>query len=129
MATIEYLQEEQKKIYEEHGYPSNIVSHYQINTNGNTDEQIRLHDKIWEKMSPYVQDNDIAYHIECREAERDFAYGLYGGLFFLGMFLSVLFTIAAVLILHRFFSVPLEDILLLPYLLPQCQKWGRCLLT
>ncbi len=100
MATIEYLQEEQKKIYEEHGYPSNIVSHYQINTNGNTDEQIRLHDKIWEKMSPYVQDNDIAYHIECREAERDFAYGLYGGLFFLGMFLSVLFTIAAVLIIY-----------------------------
>lgn len=99
MAVMENLWEEQKKIYTNNTF-SNIVSHCQINTDGNTDEQIRLHDKIWEKMAPYIQDNDISYYTECRESERDSAYGLYGGLFFLGVFLSVLFTIAAVLIIY-----------------------------
>ncbi|MDE5853798.1 MAG: ABC transporter permease, partial [Ruminococcus sp.] len=48
----------------------------------------------------YIHDNHISYYAECREAERDSIYGLYGGLFFLGIFLSVLFTIAAVLIIY-----------------------------
>lgn len=98
MTIIENLQKEQEKIYG--GASSLIVSYCQINTDGDAEEQIRLHDKIWEKMEKYIHDNDISYYTECREAQRDSAYGLYGGLFFLGIFLSVLFTIAAVLIIY-----------------------------
>lgn len=98
MSVMEYLQEEQLKIYE--GAASNISSNCKINTDGDAEEQIRLNDKIWEKMEKYVHDNDITYYTECRESQRDSAYGLYGGFFFLGIFLSLLFTIAAVLIIY-----------------------------
>lgn len=98
ISILEELQKEQAKIYND-AY-SSIVSHCKIDTDGNAEEQIRLYNKIWDKTTPYVQDNDISFYVECREYSRDSAYGLYGGLFFLGMFLSVLFTIAAVLIIY-----------------------------
>lgn len=100
MSIMEELQQKQAEVYG--GNSSVIVSHCQINTNGNSEEQIRLHDKIWDKIEKYIRNSDTKYSLytECREKERDSAYGLYGGLFFLGMFLSVLFTIAAVLIIY-----------------------------
>lgn len=98
MSVIENLRKEQEKVYGE--LSSSVVSHCKINTDGNAEAQIRLNDKIWEKLEPYIHDNNIAYYVECREKERNSAYGLYGGLFFLGIFLSVLFTIAAVLIIY-----------------------------
>ncbi len=98
MSVIKNLQKEQAKVYG--GASSRIIAHCQIDTNANAEGQVRLYDKIWEKMEKYVHDNDISYYTECREKERDDAYALYGGLFFLGMFLSVLFTIAAVLIIY-----------------------------
>ncbi len=98
MEMIKDFQKEQAKIYND--ACSSIVSYCEINTDGDAEAQIRLNDKIWEKMEPYVRENDISYYTECREEERDSAYGLYGGFFFLGMFLSVLFTIAAVLIIY-----------------------------
>lgn len=98
MSVIENLRKGQEEVYGE--LSSSVVSHCKINTDGNAEEQVRLHNKIWDKSSRYVQDNDISYYAECREDARDSAYGLYGGLFFLGIFLSVLFTIAAVLIIY-----------------------------
>lgn len=98
ISMIKDFQKEQAKIYNDAF--SNIVSYCEINTDGNAEAQIRLYDKIWEKMEPYIRENDISYYTECREDARDSAYGLYGGFFFLGMFLSVLFTIAAVLIIY-----------------------------
>lgn len=98
MSIIKDFQKEQAKIYND--ACSSIVSYCEINTDGDAEAQIRLNDKIWEKMEPYIRENDISYYTECREEARDSAYGLYGGFFFLGMFLSVLFTIAAVLIIY-----------------------------
>ncbi|MDE5569721.1 MAG: ABC transporter permease [Ruminococcus sp.] len=98
MSIIENLMQKQAEVYG--GNSSTVVSQCKINTNGNSEEQIRLYEKIYDKLAVYVQDNSISYYTECREAQRDSAYGLYGGLFFLGMFLSVLFTIAAVLIIY-----------------------------
>ncbi|MDE6775479.1 MAG: ABC transporter permease, partial [Ruminococcus sp.] len=88
----------QKEIYEKNA--SVITSHCMINTNADTEGQIYLYDRIWDRMESYINENDIAYYTECREEGREGAYGLYGGLFFLGMFLSVLFTVAAVLIIY-----------------------------
>ena len=98
MSVMENLQKEQQKIYD--GHSSVIISHCMFDTNGNAEEQVRLYNKIWDKITRYTHDNDISYYAECREFQRDSAYGLYGGLFFLGMFLSILFTIAAVLIIY-----------------------------
>ena len=41
-----------------------------------------------------------AYSAESRAAEQDVFYGTYGGMFFLGLFLSVVFVFAAVLIIY-----------------------------
>ncbi len=98
MSVIEDLQKGQAEVYG--GASSHIVAHCQINTDGDAEAQIRLYDKSWDKMEKYVEENNISYYTECRENERSSAYGLYGGIFFLGMFLSVLFTIAAVLIIY-----------------------------
>ncbi|MDE5855267.1 MAG: ABC transporter permease [Ruminococcus sp.] len=45
---IENITKEQQKIYGEHS--SVIVSHCKINIDGDTDTQIKLYDKIWEKI-------------------------------------------------------------------------------
>ncbi len=98
ISILKDLQKEQENVYND--ACSNIVSCCKLNIDGDAETQIALNDKIWDKMESYIHENDISYYTECREAERDSAYGLYGGLFFLGMFLSVLFTIAAVLIIY-----------------------------
>lgn len=98
MSMMQDFQKKQAEVYGKNS--SSIVSYCQINTDGDAEAQIRLNDRIWQKMEPYIQNTDIAYYSECREEKRDSAYGLYGGFFFLGLFLSVLFTIAAVLIIY-----------------------------
>lgn len=98
MSMMQDFQKKQAEVYGKNS--SSIVSYCQINTDGDAEAQIRLNDRIWQKMEPYIQDTDVAYYSECREEKRDSAYGLYGGFFFLGLFLSVLFTIAAVLIIY-----------------------------
>lgn len=98
MSMMQDFQKKQAEVYGKNS--SSIVSYCQINIDGDAEAQIRLNDRIWQKMEPYIQDTDVAYYSECREEKRDSAYGLYGGFFFLGLFLSVLFTIAAVLIIY-----------------------------
>lgn len=41
-----------------------------------------------------------SYDVECREKERADYYGLFGGIFFLGIFLSIIFISATVLIIY-----------------------------
>ena len=98
ISTLKDLQKEQAKVYNDAS--SNIVSCCKLNIDGDAETQVALNDKIWKKMESYIHENDISYYTECREEGRESAYGLYGGLFFLGIFLSVLFTIAAVLIIY-----------------------------
>lgn len=57
-----------------------------------------------EQMDVYHELSDAGISdyadIECREAERADFYGLFGGLFFLGIILSIVFLAAAVLIIY-----------------------------
>lgn len=65
--------------------------------------EIRLGDAIRERirdMDSAGEGGFYSYGVECREAERADFYGLFGGLFFLGMFLSVIFLAATVLIIY-----------------------------
>lgn len=65
--------------------------------------EIRLGDAIRERIRDMASAGEggfYSYGVECREAERADFYGLFGGLFFLGMFLSVIFLAATVLIIY-----------------------------
>lgn len=65
--------------------------------------EIRLGDAIRERirdMDSAGEGGFYSYDVECREAERADFYGMFGGLFFLGMFLSVIFLAATVLIIY-----------------------------
>lgn len=44
--------------------------------------------------------SEYAFHIQCRSVQRTKFYGMYGGLFFLGIFLGLLFVMATVLIIY-----------------------------
>ena len=76
---------------------------YGFDTGLEKNEQIRLAEVIRE----YVRDLDISgeggfysYSVECREAERDEFYGTFGGIFYLGIILSIVFILATVLIIY-----------------------------
>lgn len=76
---------------------------YGFDTGLEKNEQIRLAEVIRE----YVRDLDISgeggfysYSVECREAERDDFYGTFGGIFYLGIILSIVFILATVLIIY-----------------------------
>ena len=67
------------------------------------EDEIRLGDAIRERIRDMASAGEggfYSYGVECREAERADFYGLFGGLFFLGMFLSVIFLAATVLIIY-----------------------------
>ena len=60
-----------------------------------------------ESINERISEHDIAgkggfysSSVECREEERGDFYGTFGGIFFLGIILSVVFLIAAVLIIY-----------------------------
>ena len=77
--------------------------YYGFDTGLPAGEQIALGQSI----GTYLRDLDISGEggfygalTECREAERQEFYGTYGGIFFLGILLSVVFLLATVLIIY-----------------------------
>lgn len=77
--------------------------HFAFDTNLSQEEQLALYDKIGETFNDALQQqnpNGYGYRCEALEAQREDYYGTYGGFFFLGILLSVVFLIAAVLIIY-----------------------------
>ena len=74
---------------------------YSFDTNLNQEKQIELYNHLQESASRlFNHDNFVAINWESSaDAKADF-YGLYGGLFFIGIILSILFLSAAVLIIY-----------------------------
>ena len=67
------------------------------------DEKIQLGAAIEETMREMGINGErdfYSYSVDCREKERADYYGLYGGIFFLGIFLSVIFMAATVLLIY-----------------------------
>jgi len=98
MSVMQKICEQQKKIYGENA--SDIEIFYGLDIMGDEDTQTDFTDKLDSEISSYFGETKISYRIEGREKERDNAYGLYGSLFFLGMFLGVMFIIATILIIY-----------------------------
>lgn len=77
--------------------------YYGFDTGLEKEKQIQLAEEIRARL----REMDIerlggfySYSVECREAERTDFYGTYGGIFYLGMILSVTFILATVLIIY-----------------------------
>lgn len=79
--------------------------YYNFNTGLDADDQIDLHWALREKFSKFGSEEEIengymTFSMESRQLNRDGFYGTFGGLFFLGILLSIVFIIAAVLIIY-----------------------------
>lgn len=85
---------------------SDIKYYYAFNVDGNSKKIIDINTKFEndiQKMGTYEENTDKFIYegsINCRETERNDFIGIYGGLYFIGVFLGVLFIIATILIMY-----------------------------
>lgn len=74
-----------------------------FNVNGNAELEMEVYENIKAGINNLLiphEDGSASYAHGCREAERSTFYGLYAGLFFIGILLSIVFLFAAVLIIY-----------------------------
>ncbi len=90
------IYQKQAEAYGENASP--LRSYYGCNTKSSRQEEIAFYDNIAASYTP--QAADVHWEIECREADRISIKSLYGGLFFVGVFLGSLFLMATVLIIY-----------------------------
>ncbi len=80
------------------GMDNNVSYYYEFDSNLKDNEQLELFNELNKKYQDYRNDGRMTI---MNQAEgRESYISLYGGLFFLGMFLGTLFTIANVLIIY-----------------------------
>lgn len=95
-SVLQELYNGQKAIY---GKNASEIEHiYGIDTDRDADGQISFSDTVLKDIDNY-EGCDI-YRFNCREKQKKDVYSLYGSLFFLGIFLGLLFTMATVLIIY-----------------------------
>ena len=75
---------------------------YNFDTGLEPEQQIQLYFYIWDTVVDIAgnTDNFMGYSVNSQEYQREGFYGLYGGLFYIGIILSIVFIIAAVLIIY-----------------------------
>lgn len=84
-------------------YISHPTFTYGFDTNLPAEEEIALCDALRLHLRELENAPETGFHVqytECREAERQDFYGTYGGIFFLGILLSLVFLLATVLIIY-----------------------------
>lgn len=87
----------QKQMYGESA--SKIRYCYGVDTDGDEKAVLNAYKEISQKLKELNQETFEGY-VECRAYEKISFYGLYGGLFFIGIFLGLLFTVAAILMIY-----------------------------
>lgn len=83
-------------IYEDSKKMNNLSYNYSFDTDGTPEDKIALTNAIQGKLKALSIDGMV----EGLEKSKDSFYSLYGGLFFLGIFLGALFIMATVLIIY-----------------------------
>lgn len=84
-------------------YISHPTFTYGFDTELPAEEEIALCDALRLHLKELENAPETGFHVqytECREAERQDFYGTFGGIFFLGILLSVVFLLATVLIIY-----------------------------
>lgn len=75
--------------------------YYDFDTKLSAEENIEIHNEMIENLSAEIAESNVfGCCIESRDYERKDFYSLYGGLFYLGVILSIVFIFAAVLIIY-----------------------------
>lgn len=76
---------------------------YDFNLDATPEEEIEAYENIKKNMDNIaLHDDDGAYHyqLSCKEESRTSFFGMYAGLLFIGVILSIVFLLAAVLIIY-----------------------------
>ena len=84
-------------------YLCRLESSYLFDTDLSDKQQIELAQEIHKQIIELDSSDNSQYYsysIECKAQERDEFYGTFGGIFFLGIFLSIIFLAATVLIIY-----------------------------
>ena len=79
------------------------VLHFSFDTQLKAEEEIELKEAVFERIHELNYTGECgfySYFVESREEQRGDFYATYGGIFYLGMILSVVFILAAVLIIY-----------------------------
>lgn len=87
----------QKEIYGENC--SNIQYYYGVESDGEEETLKKAYEEINNRLST-MDLGGVTGYADCRAQSRNNFYGLYGGLFFIGIFLGLLFTVAAILMIY-----------------------------
>ncbi|MGN1032605.1 MAG: FtsX-like permease family protein [Intestinibacter sp.] len=103
-SVINDLDKIQNEIYGD--MASSIQYYYAFNVDANTEKILDINNKFEndiQEMGTYGENtNKYVYEgrFDCRETEKNDFIGTYGGLYFIGVFLGVLFIIATILIMY-----------------------------
>ena len=104
MSVINDLDKIQNEIYGD--MASSIQYYYAFNVDADTEKILDINNKFEndiQEMGTYGENtNKYVYEgrFDCRETEKNDFIGMYGGLYFIGVFLGVLFIIATILIMY-----------------------------
>ena len=95
MDEIEWLYQKQNEAYGEQASEVRLL--YGFDLFGSDEEEYAIYQQVAEGLK-----GDPEFHgmIECRAEARDGFFVMYGGLFFLGIFLGILFIMATILIIY-----------------------------
>ncbi len=88
------LEKKQKEVYGENA--SQLKTYCLFDTDAEAADTVGLYEEICDKISG----NGFQVTGECKESERISTYGLHAGLFFIGIHLGLMFTVATVLIIY-----------------------------
>lgn len=91
-AVLEQVFQAQKKAYDEYGYTSSIYYEMDFNLDGTDAEKLDCYNQIC--------DSNFSGLLRCRQDIATDFYTTFGGFFFLGLFLGLLFLLATVLIIY-----------------------------
>ncbi len=78
----------------------NLKQYYGYNLDCEDEQQIDVYSSMQEELNQYSEENDMKISAGSAALEKESFYGLYGGLFFLGILLGIVFVFAAVLIIY-----------------------------
>lgn len=97
---FEEINKKQAEIYQKD--MSNCMDYYGFDLGCSGEEQLEIFDEIVDGICKIQNENQNfpSFCSNSREEEKDNFYGLFGGLFTLGIFLSIVFLCAAVLIMY-----------------------------
>lgn len=91
---LKELEKKQKEVYGKNA--SSLNTYFLFDTDAKAEDTVGLYSQV----SKALADNNIAFSGNCKESERISSYGVFGGLFFIGIYLGLMFTVATVLIIY-----------------------------